>query len=101
MTQINTNQAKIIKRYANRKLYDTEESSYVTLTKIAETVASGRAIQVIDNVTKEDITGPTLLSVLVETETDLTNQVDTLSNILKAGGLRKYVGALKGGGVNG
>lgn len=88
-------QNKIIKRYANRKLYDTEDSRYVTLKQIVETIAAGREITVIDNVTKADITGVTLLSAIVETEKDLSGQVLTLSAILKAGGLSKYVESLK------
>jgi len=86
---------KIIKRYANRKLYDTEDSKYVTLKQIVESIAAGREITVIDNVTKEDITGVTLLSAIVETEKDLSGQVLTLSAILKAGGLSKFVESLK------
>lgn len=86
---------KIIKRYANRKLYDTEESKYVTLTQIVDAMVSGRDVTVIDNVTKEDITGTTLFSAIRETEKDLSGQVLTLSAILKAGGLSKYVESLK------
>ncbi len=90
---MNTN--KVIKKYANRKLYDTEESRYVTLKQLVETITSGREITVIDNVTKEDITGPTLLSAIVDTEENISGQVLTLSAILKAGGLSKYVESLK------
>ena len=90
---------KVIKRYANRKLYDTETSSYVTLNDIAQAVASGREVQVIDNTTKSDITAVTFLTAIIstETETDLTGQAGSLAEILKAGGLSKYVAALKGG----
>lgn len=51
MTQTQT---KIIRRYQNRKLYDTETSSYVTLNKVVEAIVSGRDVQVVDNVTKAD-----------------------------------------------
>jgi polyhydroxyalkanoate synthesis repressor PhaR len=58
----------VIKKYANRKFYDTESSHYVTLAEIQNAVKNGRVIRVIDNVTKKDITNKTLLMSLVETE---------------------------------
>lgn len=58
----------VIKKYANRKFYDTESSHYVTLAEIQAAVKNGRVIRVIDNVTKKDITNKTLLMSLVETE---------------------------------
>ncbi|RME07395.1 MAG: transcriptional regulator [Deltaproteobacteria bacterium] len=57
---------KIIKRYQNRKLYDTETSSYVTLEDIAEMVKRGQEIQVVDNKTKEDLTAVILSQILFE-----------------------------------
>ncbi|HEX5656532.1 MAG TPA: polyhydroxyalkanoate synthesis regulator DNA-binding domain-containing protein, partial [Polyangiales bacterium] len=45
---------RVIKRYANRKLYDTRSSRYVTLPQIAELVRSGEDVQIIDNRTKEN-----------------------------------------------
>ena len=45
---------RIIKRYSNRKLYDTKGSSYVTLLQIAEMIREGEEVQIIDNATKED-----------------------------------------------
>ena len=47
---------RIIKRYSNRKLYDTKGSSYVTLLQIAEMIREGEDVQIIDNATKEDKT---------------------------------------------
>jgi polyhydroxyalkanoate synthesis repressor PhaR len=58
----------LIKKYANRKFYDTESSHYVTLAEIQAAVKNGRVIRVIDNVSKKDITNKTLLMSLVETE---------------------------------
>jgi polyhydroxyalkanoate synthesis repressor PhaR len=89
------NGPKIIKKYANRKLYDTNESKYVTLKEIVESVTQGEEVVVIDNVSKEDITGTTLLSAIVESEENLAGQVVTLRAILKAGGLTKYVESIK------
>jgi polyhydroxyalkanoate synthesis repressor PhaR len=47
---------RIIKRYQNRKLYDTFQSCYVTLEEIAQIIREGHEIQVIDNKSKNDIT---------------------------------------------
>lgn len=58
----------VIKKYANRKLYDTESSHYITLTDLRNAVKNGRIVKVIDNTTKKDITNKTLLMSLVETE---------------------------------
>ncbi len=55
---------RIIKRYSNRKLYDTKDSRYVTLPQIAELVRSGEDVQVIDNATKEDKTEATLALII-------------------------------------
>jgi len=87
-------EVRVIKKYANRKLYDTNESKYVTLKEIAASIASGQEVMVVDNVTKGDITGPTLLSAIVETEQDLAGQTTLLRDIVKAGGLTKYLGSL-------
>ncbi|MBK7972415.1 MAG: transcriptional regulator [Deltaproteobacteria bacterium] len=60
--------AKVIKRYGNRKLYDLDSSTYVTLHEIAEMVKRGEDIQVIDNRTKEDLTAVTLTQIILEEE---------------------------------
>lgn len=93
MTQV-TNQARVIRRYANRKLYDIEASSYITLKSLVETVAAGQTVQVIDHETKNDITAQTLMRGLIETEADQTDTV-TATDIIRAGGLSKYVASLK------
>lgn len=82
---------KIVKRYANRKLYDTELSKYVTLKQLVEFENAGREVQVVDHTTKADITGQTLLQAIVETEKDLTAETETLRSIIKAGGISKFV----------
>ncbi len=61
-------EARVIKRYANRKLYDTRESRYVTLQQIAEYVRVGEDVQIIDNKTKEDLTNVTLAQIVYEQE---------------------------------
>jgi polyhydroxyalkanoate synthesis repressor PhaR len=60
--------AVLIKRYANRKLYNTETSRYITLKGIAELLEQDQEVKVIDNETGEDITTVTLSQILVDTE---------------------------------
>lgn len=60
--------SRVVKRYSNRKLYDTVESRYVTLPQIAELVRKGEDVRIIDNNTKEDLTGVTLAQILYEEE---------------------------------
>ena len=57
---------RIIKRYSNRKLYDTKDSKYVTLLQIAEMVRGGEEVQIIDNTTKDDLTEITLAQIIYE-----------------------------------
>jgi polyhydroxyalkanoate synthesis repressor PhaR len=57
---------RVIKRYSNRKLYDTKDSRYVTLLQIAEMVRSGEEVQIIDNNSKEDLTEVTLAQIIYE-----------------------------------
>ena len=58
----------MIKRYQNRKLYDTQNSTYVTLYDISRMIKEGSDVQVIDNSTKEDLTAVTLTQILFEEE---------------------------------
>ncbi len=57
---------RVIKRYSNRKLYDTKDSRYVTLLQIAEMVRAGEDVQIIDNATKDDKTDVTLALIISE-----------------------------------
>lgn len=57
---------RVIKRYSNRKLYDTKDSRYVTLQQIGEMVRAGEEVQIIDNATKEDKTEVTLALIISE-----------------------------------
>jgi polyhydroxyalkanoate synthesis repressor PhaR len=57
---------RLIKRYSNRKLYDTRESRYVTLLQIADLVRGGEDVQIIDNNTKDDLTEVTLAQIVFE-----------------------------------
>jgi len=58
----------IIKRYPNRKLYDTEAKQYITLDRIADFIRDGQEVQVIDHVTGEDLTALTLSQIILEQE---------------------------------
>ena len=82
-----TKEMKIIKRYQNRKLYDTHESSYVTLDEIAKMIRNGEDIRIIDNKTKNDITASTLTQLLYESERKAKTQpsVDLLKEIIRHG----------------
>jgi polyhydroxyalkanoate synthesis repressor PhaR len=57
-----------IKKYANRRLYDTESSTYITLDKLAQMVREGRDFEVVDAKTGEDITRQVLTQIIVEEE---------------------------------
>ena len=81
---------RVIKRYSNRKLYDTRDSRYVTLQQIGEMVRAGEEVQIIDNKTKEDKTEVTLALILSE---DLKSQprsvpLGALRNLIQERGVR-------------
>ena len=57
---------RLIKRYGSRKLYDTEESRYVSLDELAGWIRSGQHIRVIDNKTADDVTSQTLTQIISE-----------------------------------
>jgi polyhydroxyalkanoate synthesis repressor PhaR len=59
---------KVIKRYTNRKLYDTVESRYVTLDEIAEMIKQGAEVKIVDNRSKDDLTSVTLAQIIFEEE---------------------------------
>ena len=60
--------AYVIKRYSNRKLYDTQESRYVTLEEIEEMIRAGKEISVVDAASGEDLTAVTLTQIILENE---------------------------------
>jgi polyhydroxyalkanoate synthesis repressor PhaR len=57
-----------IKKYANRRLYDTESSTYITLDRLAHMVREGREFEVVDAKTGEDITRQVLTQIIVDEE---------------------------------
>ncbi len=87
--------AILIKRYANRKLYNTETSRYITLKGIARLLSAGEEIRVIDNRTGEDIAQVALSQILVDNQRANEDPSDTLlSQILSKGGDALY-GAIR------
>jgi len=80
---------KIIKRYTNRKLYDTVESRYVTLDEIAVMVKAGVEVRIIDNRSKEDLTSVTLAQIIFEEEKKNSKMsLRTLKALIRHGGER-------------
>jgi polyhydroxyalkanoate synthesis repressor PhaR len=79
---------KIIKRYANRKLYDTERSCYVTLDEIADMVREGIEIKIVDQKTDEDLTSVTLTQIIFEEEKRSRRilPLPALRSIIQSGG---------------
>ena len=57
---------RLIKRYESRKLYDTEESRYVSLEEMAEWIRTGQEIRVVDNATGAEVTAQTLTQLILE-----------------------------------
>jgi polyhydroxyalkanoate synthesis repressor PhaR len=55
-----------IKKYSNRRLYDTSRSSYINLDDLAEMIRNGEEIRVVDAKTADDLTRPVLVQVLLE-----------------------------------
>ena len=78
---------KIIKRYTNRKLYDTVESRYVTLDEIAQMIKGGAEVKVLDNRSKEDLTSVTLAQIIFEEEKKRSQMpLGVLREIIRHGG---------------
>lgn len=94
------NDVRIIKRYQNRKLYDTHQSCYVTLEEIAQIIREGHEIQVIDNKTKNDITYMTQIQLLFDQEKKSTKagDVELLKRVIRSeeGTFTGYIRSLEG-----
>lgn len=79
---------RLIKRYGNRKMYDTRTSRYITLDGVAELVRAGDDLRIVDNDTGEDLTAVTFAQVIFE-EAKRRNGVPTLPilrSIIQRGG---------------
>jgi polyhydroxyalkanoate synthesis repressor PhaR len=94
-------EARVIKRYANRKLYDTRDSKYVTLDRIAELVRNGEEVKVLDNKSKRDLTKVTLAQIIYEEQKSgnaTAWSVQSLRGFIQEG-REKLVSSLKEGPV--
>ena len=77
-----TEQPRIIKKYPNRRLYDTEKSQYVTLQQILDLVLGEVPFIVIDQKSEEDITRSILLQIILEQESE-TNPLFSNDNLVR------------------
>ena len=57
---------RLIKKYPNRRLYDTKTSSYITLQEVKDIVVQGELLKVIDAKTEEDLTRSIYLQIILE-----------------------------------
>lgn len=91
---------RVIKRYSNRKLYDTRASTYVTLLQIAEMIRAGEDVEIIDNATKEDKTDVTLALIISEELRTKPRAVplSTLKALIRHGGER-ILSQIRGGAI--
>ena len=87
---------RIIKKYPNRRIYDTQDSKYITLDAVREMVVQGIEFKVIDTQSKKDITRSILLQIIIEQESDSNPlfSTDNLQNFIR------YYGANQGQGFS-
>jgi len=81
-----TNKPLLIKRYASRRLYNTETSDYVTLEDIAAFIREGREVQIVDLKSGDDLTRQYLLQIVAEHESRGENvlPVDVLTDLVRS-----------------
>jgi polyhydroxyalkanoate synthesis repressor PhaR len=80
----------VIKRYQNRKLYNTQSKRYITLDQIEQLIKEREGVKVIDNATGEDITATTLSQIIFEVEKNHSGflPVNLLLSLVQSGGNR-------------
>ncbi len=78
----------VIKRYPNRKLYDTDAKRYITLNEIAALIRAGEEVVVMDHATDEDLTAVVLTQIIFEQEKAQKGFLpkSVLTNLVRAGG---------------
>ena len=78
----------VIKRYPNRKLYDTEARQYITLDGIAELIRQGQEIQVVGHATGEDLTAVVLTQIIAGQEKKRNGFLPqaVLTGLIRSGG---------------
>jgi polyhydroxyalkanoate synthesis repressor PhaR len=79
---------RVIRRYENRKLYDTEQKRYVSLADLAELIRNGQEVQVVESPSGEDVTARTLTNIIVEAERDGQEPLSSgfLHDVIRWGG---------------
>ena len=79
---------RLIKKYANRRLYDTETSSHVTLDGIHDLIVAGHDVKIVDDTTGDDISRSVLLQIIAEREQGGRPMLDTefLTRIIRSYG---------------
>src|SRR5439155_20923440 len=95
--QIMAKKTVVIKKYENRRLYDTTNSRYVNLEEVAQMLQQGNDVQVVDASTNEDITRLILTQVIVEDAKtpNSTFPLDLLRQMVVASGRASQESALK------
>ncbi|MDE2422850.1 MAG: polyhydroxyalkanoate synthesis repressor PhaR [Betaproteobacteria bacterium] len=83
-----TQTVRLIKKYPNRRLYDTETSSYITLTEIKQLVIDQAEFQVVDAKTNQDLTRSVLMQIILEEESGISPffTADMLSQMIRSYG---------------
>jgi polyhydroxyalkanoate synthesis repressor PhaR len=77
---------RLIRKYTNRKLYDTRDSRYITLEQLADFVRAGEDIRVVDAATDQDVTAAKLAQVIFEEEKRSPHlPVERLRQIIREG----------------
>lgn len=85
----------VIKRYPNRKLYNTQSKQYITLEEISQLIREGEEVRVVDHASGEDLTAVTLTQIIFELEKKQRGFLphSILSGLIQAGGAR--IGAIQ------
>src|ERR1700745_3477674 len=79
-------ETRVVKRYANRKLYDTQKSRYVTLDQIAEMIRGGEDVKIVAKNNKEDLRASTRTQIIFEEEKKQRFlPLSALRNIIQSG----------------
>lgn len=95
---------RVIKKYPNRRLYDTVISSYITLEDVRRLIMEQVSIKVIDARTQEDITHSTLLQIIIDQETTGPSlfSTESLQQLIRSygGAMQQMLGKMFEQGVN-
>jgi polyhydroxyalkanoate synthesis repressor PhaR len=93
MSSVKKSAERLIKKYPNRRLYDTQTSSYITLSDVKQLVLDGEDFTVVDAKTNEDLTRSILLQIILEEE---ANGIPMFSSSMLAQIIRYYGHAMQG-----